>query len=214
MQMILLQASSVKADLFSDKCPDIEKCAKYLNQKFGEKYIFANDVKGSLKVVGDIEIDKDNYDFLFTRMLFENGFTRIPVNIKNTYQIVSRREAKDMTLPTLTCDDRHPPKLMNTYDLITMKYKAKNPEVVFEISRVLRNFMPPNSRIVSTDVGGMLIVTDSSSNMKKIYDMIVESDVKPTAEMKKRWEENEKRRMMNPRPPMSEGDHEPGKHSE
>ncbi len=194
--MTLLLSSQTYADSFSDKCPDIESCVKYISLRFGQKYLISNDVKGTIKVVGEIDIDRSNYEYLFTKMLNENNFTRVPTDIKDTYQIVSRRDAKDMALPTYNCDDRHPPTMPNTFDLVTMKYKAKNPESTESMSRVLRNFMPPNSRIVSTDLSGMLIVTDSAINTKNMYQTIVENDLKPTAEQKKKWEENAKRHMM------------------
>lgn len=184
------------SDSFSDKCSDIESCAKYINQRFGQKYIISNDVKGTIKIVGEIDIDRSNYEYLFSKMLNENGYTRVPTDLKDTYQIVSRREAKDMALPAFNCDDRHPPTIPNTFDLVTMKYKAKNPESTDSIARVLRNFMPTYSRIVSTDLSGMLIITDSAISLKSMYQTIVENDLKPTSEQKKKWEESAKRHQM------------------
>ena len=52
--------------------------------------------------------------------------------------------------------------------------------------------MPANSRIIPVEFSGMLLVTDTAPNLKKMYDLIKDNDVKPTAEMKKRWAEQEK----------------------
>lgn len=196
--LMLVINNLVIADSFNDKCPDIEACAKYINQRFGQKYIISNDVKGSIKVVGEIDIDRSNYEYLFSKMLYENNYTRVPSEIKDTFQIVGRQDAKNMQLPTYNCDDRHAPTMPNTFDLVTMKYKAKNPDSVKVISRILRNFIPPSSQIVSTDLSGMLMVTDSAIHLKNMYQMIVENDLKPTAEQKKKWEENAKIKSKKP----------------
>ena len=49
--------------------------------------------------------------------------------------------------------------------------------------------MPANSRIIPEEVSGMLLVTDTAPNLKKLYELIKDLDRKPSAELKKHWDE-------------------------
>jgi hypothetical protein len=71
-------------------------------------------------------------------------------------------------------------------------YRAANPEAVEQIARYSRSFMPANARIIPDQLSGTLLVTDTALNLKKLYTLIRDTDQKPTAAMKKKWEENEK----------------------
>lgn len=164
------------ADAFHDKCPDIAACANAVSELLGQKYVFDKDVKGSVQATQNIEFSRENAELLFTHMLYTNGYSRVPLNQTGLYQIQKIRDAKDSNLPVLTADARTTPSLPNTWDLYTLKYKATHPEALGEISRMIRNFMPPNTRVVSSDLSGMLLMTAASMELKKLYDMVREND--------------------------------------
>lgn len=184
-----------KADSFVEKCPDIPTCAKVVGEMLGQKYMFDADVKGKVQGTPNLDLTKDNAELLFTNMLNLEGFTRVPLNQPSTFQILRQRDARDSAIPLIRADKTHAPALPNNWDMVTLLYKASHPEVVEQIARMSRSFMPANSRIIPSELSGTLLVTDSAANLKKLYEIVRDEDQKPTAEMKKRWEEESKRRM-------------------
>lgn len=187
-----LLLSQANAASFTEKCPDIASCAKAVSELLGQKYVFDADVKGKVEATANLELTKENAELLFTNMLNINGFSRVPAGQENTFQILRQRDARDQAIPTVTASQQDAPPLPNNWDLYTLKYKATNPDVVENIARTSRSFMPANSRIIPEEVTGTLLVTDTAINLKKLYGIIKDLDKKPTAEMKRRWEENAK----------------------
>ena len=185
-------ALSANAASFSEKCPDLDACAKFVGQLLDQKYIY--DAKAyKLNVAGtpNLEINKDNAELLFTKALDINGLARVPMNQPGTFQITSQRDARDLPLTFITASYDVEPKLPNTWDLVTLRYEAKNPEMVEELARDSRSFMPANSRIIPFPESGALMITDSAANLKKLYQIIHASDVKPSKEILQRWKERE-----------------------
>jgi len=198
-----LSVISARAEPFGTKCTDIPACAKYVGELLGQKYIFSTETHGRMDATANLEINKDNAELLFTTMLNENGFTRVPLNEPNTFQIMRQRDARDSAIPLLKADKSHEPKLPNNWDMMTLEYKATNNDVVEHIARSSRAFMPANSRIIPDEVGGNVIITDSAANLKKIYELIKGMDMKPTVELKKQWEERRREWSKNQEPPRS-----------
>ena len=168
----LLASSSVSAVWaanFSDQCPDVATCAKSVGDILGQKYVFDADIKGAIKSTPNLELTKDNAEVLFTNALSMNGYSRVPLAVPNTYQIMRQKDARDAAIPFVTSDAKTAPALPNTWDLYTMTYKATHAQAVDEIARMARSFMPPNSRIIGQELSGELLVTDTAPNLKKIY---------------------------------------------
>lgn len=182
------------SDSFVEKCPDIQACAKAVSELLGQKYVFDQDVKGRGGATPNVRFDKDTAEILFTQLLYNEGYTRVPLKLPNTYQILRQRDARDLSLPVVKADKTTAPNLPDTWDIYTLSYKATHGEAVDEIARNSRSFMPPNSRIVPIEINGTLLITDSAPNLKKIYEMIRDQDEKPTPDMLKRWEAREKER--------------------
>lgn len=78
---------------------------------------------------------------------------------------------------------------------MTLQYQASHPDAVEQIARLARSFMPANARIIPSELGGTLLVTDSAPNLKKLYGIIQQEDQRPTPEMKRRWAEWDRERM-------------------
>ena len=191
--IFLFSISASFADSFAERCPDIVSCAKVVSQMLGQKYVYDGDVKGKWEATPNLELTKENAEVLFSNMLYTNGFTRMPLSVPGIYQILRVRDAKDSAIPTYYGSLKEDPKLPDTWDYATMVYTTVDTANIDEIPRVLRNFMPPSSRIISIDAGKILI-TDGIANLKKMHTLLKEIDVKPTAEMKRKWAEEKKRR--------------------
>jgi len=199
----LIAGAPANADPFAEKCPDIAACAKVVGEMLGQKYIFDADVRGKVQATPNLELTRDNAELLFTNMLYLNGFSRVPLGQPNTFQIARQRDARDSAIPLVKADKNDSPDFPQSWDLMTLQYKAANPEAIEQIARTSRNFMPPNARIVPAELGGTLLITDAAPNLKKLYEIIRDLDQKPSPEMMKRWAEMEKTRRseMGPKGP-------------
>jgi hypothetical protein len=51
--------------------------------------------------------------------------------------------------------------------------------------------MPANSRIIPDEIAGILLITDTAMNLKKLYTIISGSDIKPSAAFRKKKESEE-----------------------
>ena len=189
---VTFNGTFAQADPFTDRCPDIQACAKVVGELLGQKYIFDTEVKGSVVTGGTVEFTRDNAELLFTNMLHLNGYSRVPMGAPLTYQILKERDARDTNVPSFSADAKRPPQLPNTWDIVNLKYKATHAESVEMIARVLRSFLPATARIIPSDLSGMLIITAAAPDAKKAYELIVENDQAPSAALKKRWEDQDK----------------------
>ena len=115
------------------------------------------------------------------------GYSRVPVGEAGTYHIMRQRDARDQPIPTILASQNEAPPLPNNWDLCTLKYKATHADVIEDIARTCRSFMPAASRIIPELITGTLLITDTAINLKKLYGIIKDMDQKPTAELKKRW---------------------------
>jgi type II secretory pathway component GspD/PulD (secretin) len=190
--MVSMISGVAFADSFDAKCPDLAACAKAVGELTGQKYVFDGDLKGRSYATPNVEFTKENAELLFTTALDRGGFARVPLGPPGTYMIARQRDARDLAIPLVSADATTAPVLPETWDLLTLKYKATNPDVVEQIARTARSFMPANSRIIANELSGFLWVTDTAPNLKKIYELIRTSDIKPTAEMKRKWDEKDK----------------------
>ncbi|MGE0616114.1 MAG: hypothetical protein AB7P04_10780 [Bacteriovoracia bacterium] len=185
---------SARADSFGEKCGDIPGCARAVGELLKQKYIFDADVRGGMKSSGNVELTAENAEVLFTSMLNANGYTRVPVGDGKTYQIQRQRDARDTAIPFVTASREQAPVLPANWDMMTLKYRASHPEVIEQIARVCRSFMPAGARIIPSDLGGgMLLVTDTAMNLRKVYEIIRDHDQKPGPEQKRRWAERERK---------------------
>ena len=89
--------------------------------------------------------------------------------------------------PIVTADIQHPPTLPDSSDqYYTMKYKATNPDAIEDLARLVRSFTPATSRIIPS--ANLLSVTEPAANLKDVYILVKENDVKATPEMKRKWQ--------------------------
>jgi type II secretory pathway component GspD/PulD (secretin) len=181
------------ADTFNQKCGDITSCANAVAALLGQKYLMDSaDIKGTVIASGNLEFNRENAELLFTSYLNLLGFSRVPLDNAGTFQIMRQRDARDSAIPLVNADKETEPKLPENWDLYTVHYKATHPESVEHIARTARGFMPANSRIVADELSGALLVTDTALNIRKLYPIMRELDLKVSPALLKKWEESAK----------------------
>jgi general secretion pathway protein D len=183
---------SAHAESFNLKCVEVSACATAVGELLGQKYLLDPDLKGKVAASGNLELTHENAELLFTSMLNLLGYSRVPLDHAGTFQIMRQRDARDSAIPFAVADKSTAPQLPDNWDLYTLRYKATHPDSVEHIARLSRSFMPANSRIIPDELSGMLYVTDTALNIKKLYELIREGDLKPTPALLKKWDEEAK----------------------
>jgi hypothetical protein len=202
MKAIVLAAafavSAAHADTdFNKACPDIATCAEHVAALLGQHYMMDADVRGTAKTVGGMDIGRDNAELLFSKMLYLNGFTRVPLGPRDTFEIRRIRDAKDSALPRFTADSRSAPAVPRTWDLVTVTYKASHPESLNLIRQLLMNVSSPTVRLMASPLAGTLTITAPAAEQVGFYETVRDNDVKlnPLAQREQeRMEERSKAR--------------------
>ncbi|MBI3542316.1 MAG: type II secretion system secretin GspD [Deltaproteobacteria bacterium] len=148
---------------------DIVEIAKTLGRLTCLNFILDKDVKGRISVVSNAQITVGDAWKAFLTALDVNGFSLIP---SGAYiRIARQRDAKDKQIKTYS-GDFSPDNDLYITRVLPLKYISAE-----EVSRVFRNFMPPNTRIISYEQTNTLIITDTGANIKKIVDMVQLLDI-------------------------------------
>lgn len=176
----LILAAPVRAESVKSKCPDLEKCAHLVAALTGGKYIYDGESpKGVVRATENFEMTKENADEVFTLMLNQEGYTRLPLSEPGTYTILRQRDARDSALPLLVADPETTPDFPKNWDLATLRYKLSRPEGAEPICRNIRAFMPGNSRVVPDAASGQIFLVAPYPILATALQTIRSMDAKP-----------------------------------
>jgi type II secretory pathway component GspD/PulD (secretin) len=189
------------AALVKDQCANLEKCANAVAELTGTKYVFDGKELAGLKVAAtpNYELTKENAEEVFTQMLEQNEFTRLPLGEEKAYTIVRSRVARDSALPIYSGDSQYLPKLPQHWDLSTVRYRAQTTELVEDLARTMRSFLPANARVIPYPSSGTLLITAPNPIIRNVLSHIQALDVKLSPEkIRERKREREQRRKAPP----------------
>ena len=197
--MATLFSTSSPAASFASKCPNLLECTKSVSNLTGEKYIFnKRDYEVVVTSTGNLELTKENAVELLTRALYDEGYTRVPMNEPGTYSIMRIREARDTALPEFKANATTTPPIPDSYDTVQLVYKLNHDEVMDQICRYIRRSLPQTSRVLPNDIMNSITVTSTARDLKRLVSTIREMDIKPSAALKAKWAREEKERQENP----------------
>lgn len=148
---------------------DIVEIAETLGRITCLNFIFDKDVKGRISIVNNSKITVGDAWKAFLTALDMSGFSIIPSG--QFLRIARQRDAKDKQIKTYAGE--YSP---NTDEFITRILPLKYIDAQ-DVANMLRNFMPPNSRVLAYEKTNTLIITDTGANVRKIADMIEHLDV-------------------------------------
>jgi hypothetical protein len=178
------------ADSVKSKCPDLEKCALSVAELTGAKFVFDGTLlKGAIQASANYELTKENAEEIFTQMLSQNGFTRLPLTEARAYTIIRQREARDSALPVIQADAKTTPEFPKNWDLATLRYRLAQPELAEHICQTIRAFMPANSRVIADEISGQVLLVAEYPILASALATIQTLDVKTSPEKLKRLHE-------------------------
>lgn len=114
--------------------------------------------------------------------LYLQGYTWLRDASTDLYRVMRIRDARDQETPMITEEAKLPET-----DLLVTYVMAINHTPPDYIARILRSFMPANSRIIPDEATRSVFITDSARNIFKLKKIIQQVDTTQTAKQAAEW---------------------------
>ncbi|MDQ6961381.1 MAG: type II secretion system secretin GspD [Mariprofundaceae bacterium] len=161
---------------FNFKDADIRAVIKFVSAFTHKNYLIDNRVKGKVTIISPESVPRKAAYKVFLSVLEMNGFTIVEAGAIT--KILPLAEGRQKAIPLQT---KGRPSMGDR--LITRVVKVKNTNAQ-QLVAVLRPLLSPNSNLVAYASANMLLLTDSSSNVRRILDIIDVLDVGNTSGVK------------------------------
>ncbi|MCM2323352.1 MAG: hypothetical protein NDJ90_08835 [Oligoflexia bacterium] len=136
------------------------------------------ELKGSVTLFLRRPLKPQELAEVFYRVLGDNGYAVVDAPAGNGWVIQKTREARDAALPVYAIGEVPD---SNRYVTAYRDLKFEDAEAV---ARMMRSFMPANSRIIPT-TQSQLLITDTASNIRKLNWVISRMDMPEVAKRRR-----------------------------
>ena len=157
-------------------CKTLSLCISEVSKLTNQQYTIGT----KLTVVNFQEVqfngDVESIDKLFSQLLFNYGYTRVP-SVNNSWMIIASRDIRYNPTPLL---DSQKDEIPNNYDFVMASYQLKNKFQANTITRAFRPFMSRYGRIISMEGSGKVVIQDTGVNINRLISLVKLSDVEPT----------------------------------
>ncbi|NLA75924.1 MAG: hypothetical protein GX846_10725, partial [Deltaproteobacteria bacterium] len=155
---------------------DISSLIKVISELTGKNFLVDPNVKGRVTIISPSKISVDEAYRVFESVLEVHGFTTVASG--NVIKITSVTEARSKNIETIFGSEgvRAEDKLVT--QIIPLKYA--NPE---ELKKLFASFISKGSIMMSYDPTGMLVITDTKSNIARLLKIIERLDIPGTGEI-------------------------------
>ena len=154
---------------------DIHLFIKYISELTGENFVVDKAVQGNVTIISPTKISEDEAYQLFESVLEVNGFTTVPAGAIT--KIMPAARALSQNINTLSHGESSRPEDKIVTQIIPLHYTT--PE---EMKKVLLPLVSKTSVVIAHTQSGMLIVTETLSNIQKLLTIIESIDVPLTDE--------------------------------
>jgi general secretion pathway protein D len=154
---------------------DIRLFIKYVSELTGKNFIVDKAVQGNVTIISPTKISEDEAYQLFESVLEVNGFTTVAAGAIT--KIMPAARALSQNINTLSHGDPSSPEDKIVTQIIPLHYTT--PE---EMKKVLIPLVSKTSVVIAHTQSGMLIVTETLSNIQKLLTIIESIDVPLTDE--------------------------------
>ncbi|MDQ6955304.1 MAG: type II secretion system secretin GspD [Mariprofundaceae bacterium] len=157
------------------KNADIRAFIEFVAGFSGKNFLVDNRVKGKVTIVSPMPMnDKEAYD-VFLSVLEVNGFATVESG--SVTKIVPRAESKQKAVPV------HGGRAVDDDAMVTQVLRLKYADSQ-QLVALIRPLISPNSHLVAYPRGNMLLLTDSSSNIRRIQRILYLLDRKDAVGVK------------------------------
>ncbi len=150
---------------------DIEALIKTFSKLTGRNYIVDSSVKGKITIHLPTPISLSEALKVFDSVLLLRGFATVPVS-ENIWKVISAKEAKQTTIPLIGSIDTTDESLVT--EIIKTTHLSAD-----EIQKLVSQFISKDGYSQSVSGTNLIILVDSSSNIKRIKNLMSEIDIAP-----------------------------------
>ncbi len=149
---------------------DIRMFIKYISELTGKNFVVDKSVQGNVTIVSPTKISEDEAYRVFESVLNVHGYTTVTSG--PIIKILPSAEARSQNIDTQVSGESADPEDRVVTQLIPLKYSS--PE---EMKKILTPLVSKTSVMVAHTQSGILIVTETQSNMQRLLAIIEAIDV-------------------------------------
>jgi general secretion pathway protein D len=149
---------------------DILLFIKYISELTGKNFIIDKAVKGTVSIISPTKISEEEAFQVFESVLAVNGFTTVQAGVVT--KIMPSVKARTVNIDTLHHGELSTPQDRIVTQLIPLVHTTPT-----EMKKVLAPLVSKTSVVIAHTQSGILIVTDTLSNIQKLLSIISSLDV-------------------------------------
>ena len=149
---------------------DIRLFIKYISELTGKNFVVDKSVQGNVTIVSPTKISEEEAYKVFESVLEVHGFTT--VRSGSIYKILPSARARSQNVEMLQMGLSDYPEDKVVTQLVSLKYSSP-----VDLKKVLTPLVSKSSVIISHPQSGMLIITETLSNIQKLLGIIALLDV-------------------------------------
>jgi general secretion pathway protein D len=154
---------------------DIHLFIKYISELTGKNFVVDKAVQGNVTIMSPTKISEEEAYQLFESVLEVNGFTTIPAG--SITKIMPASRALSQNIRTLSHGGPSRPEDKIVTQIIPLHYTTPD-----EMKKVLAPLVSKTSVVIAHTQSGMLIITETLSNIQKLLTIIESIDIPLTDE--------------------------------
>ncbi|MCB2216788.1 type II secretion system secretin GspD [Desulfofustis glycolicus] len=152
---------------------DINLFIKYMSELTGRNFIVDPNVRGNVTIISPTRISETDAYQVFESVLEIHGFTTVQAG--SVIKIIPSVEARAKAIDTLRPGDSADPEDRVVTQLVPLRFTTPQ-----EMQKILQPLVSKTSVLLAHTPSGMLIITDTMSNIRRLLEIIAELDVEYT----------------------------------
>ena len=149
---------------------DIRVLIKFVSELTGQNFLLDDRVKGNVTVISPRKIPVEEVGKVLESVLEIYGFTTVPAG--EVIKVVPSAEARGKNTDLRQNEDSMKPDDRMVTQILSLSHANAD-----EMKKILDPLVSKNSIILSYPPAGMLIITDVSSNIKRLQEIVTALDV-------------------------------------
>ena len=149
---------------------DIRLFIKYISELTGKNFVVDKTVQGNVTIVSPTKISEKEAYRVFESVLEVHGFTTVRAGA--VIKILPSARARSQNVEMLRMGPSADPADKIVTQIVPLKYSSPN-----ELKKVLTPLVSKSSVIIAHTPSGMLIITETLSNIQKLLEIIKVLDV-------------------------------------
>ena len=154
---------------------EINLLIKYISELTGKNFIVDPAVQGNVTIISPTKISEHDAYLVFLSVLEIHGFTTVPSG--SVIKIIPSAEARSRPIDTITSGIVSRPEDRVVTQLVPLKFTTP-----LEMQKVLQPLVSKTSVVIPHTQSGMLIITETQSNIKRLLSIIQTLDVEYSRE--------------------------------